>query len=942
MARVEDALELLLPDAEANVMNRARDVTHFLRLLSDDALSARAASVGIDWERARRELEQHDLRRLTQGIKDLLRHHLIAIADGESFAWYGEPVLGVQGAWRLLDDFRDELPWLAGVPEPGETPARVGERLLESLARLEASEAETSLWRARFARWTDGVRAAEKHYRTQIDRARASVPALVPPALVDDPPLARALIDGVAACLLDRGAVRDARAWLVQHAAVVGGDAHLRQLWAWTRLVLGDLAGAKSVLAGLRPWSGILPRALFELRAHRPEWLPCLAGRVPSDENDERSSEPTIYALGGDELPIRSRADLGAAVLCVFEFSPGRGTRALSSDVAPALRESLDDWLRDREGAWAVAGELEHRLVVTATAILVHREAEAALPGVLGRETARALVLVPILDLEGEVGGWLHIELEHHLVPSGTRLRRWAAVWAAELARNAARQRRSVDLTPARASNGAEPTNDACADVFRRIIVELGIKTQQRRWWGFTVHDGVLRQVASGGDGFTLDAEHPGEQRAVQRAVLTGGTVLFDEPAPKLAITAEAASGVALPLLAAKRVCGALAIESSRRRDFRDSDLERYSTVLDRGGLALRLAQFRRWHRAEFGFDLWFDVARPDFQSFAHNFLVAARSRSPVVLFGPAGSGKLVLTRWLHFENEGSSSPLKVFSCTLGPTRGGWARVLQSTVGGNLVLDDVEALDTGLQEELLCWLDGVDSTREIDGADDKADDAIDVDSEPARATRVFATTRIGLAAAVREGRLRHDLAQRLNRLELRVPSLRERREDILPLIERLAERFATEEDVATPMFTDEALALLWRQPWEGNIRELENVIYKLVLLQPSEGGARRAAIDPAHVARVARSFQLELTRKLNSRHPLRTDLIAALRVTRMSGGRINKTRAAHYMGWDPDTLVARMQDLGLDDRSELDPSIWTAEPPDVPETAEPRAAPPDA
>ena len=130
-------------------MNRARDVTHFLRLLSDDAHAARAASVGIDWDRARTELEVHDVRRIARALTDLMRHHLNAISGGEGFAWYGETALGVQAGWRLLEEFRDEMPWMAGVPEPGESPVQVAERLLESLVRLGVSDAEASLWRAR-------------------------------------------------------------------------------------------------------------------------------------------------------------------------------------------------------------------------------------------------------------------------------------------------------------------------------------------------------------------------------------------------------------------------------------------------------------------------------------------------------------------------------------------------------------------------------------------------------------------------------------------------------------------------------------------------------------------------------------------------------------------------------------------------------------------------
>src|SRR5439155_7661468 len=98
--------------------------------------------------------------------------------------------------------------------------------------------------------------------------------------------------------------------------------------------------------------------------------------------------------------------------------------------------------------------------------------------------------------------------------------------------------------------------------------------------------------------------------------------------------------------------------------------------------------------------------------------------------------------------------------------------------------------------------------------------------------------------------------------------------------------------------TDEALALLWRQRWEGNVRELESLVYKLVVLHPIAGSA--ATVEAHHVLEIAARFSIEIVRRLPSRHPDRADLVAALRVTRKPGGRANKTRAAAFLGWDPD------------------------------------------
>lgn len=932
MARGQDALELLLPDADARVVKRARSVTHFLRLLSDDARPAQAHTVGIDLDRARDELVLHDRQQLEQALCDLLRHHLAAATPADSFAWMGETELDVQTAWRRIEEFRDDLDWLAGVPGPGEPTEAVAERLLECLERLGPSPGESSLWRARFARVREGVRAAEKRFRAALERT---------PGVESDPGSSRALIAGVAECLLDRGAVREARSWLTQHLAVGGFDARLRQLACWARLLSGDVAGAKSALVGLRPWSGAIPASLVDLRAQRPEWLPCLAGRSPVEEPRDRRA-------CGSERPVRERSDLGAVVLGVFVFQPGSATLPLYLDVAPGLKDGIDAWLADRDGACAVPSEAEHRLVVSARAIVAHRDGLVPLSGALGRDTARSLALSPILDADGEVAGWLHIECEHHLLPSLARLESLARGWQSEVMseRDGPRSNRSIHLSMKRRTCGTARPNEKHSDLTSRafldLMQDLGIKTSQRRWWGFEVEDGRPVLVAQGGEGTGLSDLLIGRRRALTRALSTAGPVLFEEPDPRLSIHADAGSGVVLVLRAAGRTCGLLAIESSRRHDFRAGDVERYEAALEPWGLALRLAQFRVWHRERFGFDIWFDPARPDFSGFADHLMVAARSRSPVVLAGPQGAGKLILSRWLHFESRLRSGPQKVFSCGRGALPRGIADLFASARGGSLVLDDVEEMAPVLQEELLRWLEGVERPAPEDALSPASDSepqdhhgATGRDVPRASATvatnpwlRLVATTRTGLFPAMQSGRLRHDLARRLDRLQMFVPALKERREDILSLVDCLSRRFAAEEGLRAPVFTDEAQALMWRQPWEGNLRELENIVYKLVLLTRREVRAPRPILDADDVAEIAARYSLDLVRRLPSRHPLRSDLIAALRGSRRPGGRLNKSRAAMFLGWDPDTLVSRMQEAGIHEASLDEKPCWRVLAPD--------------
>jgi DNA-binding NtrC family response regulator len=116
--------------------------------------------------------------------------------------------------------------------------------------------------------------------------------------------------------------------------------------------------------------------------------------------------------------------------------------------------------------------------------------------------------------------------------------------------------------------------------------------------------------------------------------------------------------------------------------------------------------------------------------------------------------------------------------------------------------------------------------------------------------------------------------------------------------------------------TDEALALLWRQAWPGNLRQLESLVYKLVLLY------RGQTVGKYEILEMSQRFALGIRPRLSSRQPRREDLLQALDYTRTSGGRTNKTRAALYMGWDPDTLVARLQDLEIDPGEPDKPMGW--------------------
>jgi len=339
-------------------------------------------------------------------------------------------------------------------------------------------------------------------------------------------------------------------------------------------------------------------------------------------------------------------------------------------------------------------------------------------------------------------------------------------------------------------------------------------------------------------------------------------------------------------------VVGLVCIESTRRKDLGEA-LER-RLVERAAGLAdaLVVARFRAWHVERFGFDVHFDVRGQACADLFRDVLAAARARASVVIAGPPGSGKQVIARWVHFEG-GRDGPLHVVSCRFRPAdRRLFEREAPELARrGTLLLDGLDRLPRRHQRELVEHL-----TRH--SADPRGDDP--------DGPRWMATMQDSPADVFASGRLLPDLARRLERLQILAPSLARRREELPDLLSVLLERFAREEGVRAPILDDSAIAMLWRQPWEGNVRELENQAYQLVVQHMGE------SLDAAALEGIACHQGRELLRRLPSRNPDPECIRSALRSTRTRRGSINKTRAALYLGWDPDTLVARMKDLGLD------------------------------
>jgi len=290
-----------------------------------------------------------------------------------------------------------------------------------------------------------------------------------------------------------------------------------------------------------------------------------------------------------------------------------------------------------------------------------------------------------------------------------------------------------------------------------------------------------------------------------------------------------------------------------------------------------------------------------------------AHSSAPVLLRGESGSGKELVARALHSEGPRSVEPFVAVNCTalphalleselFGHVKGAFTGATTARRGlfveadrGTLFLDEIGDMPAELQAKLLRVLE--DGEVRAVGAD--ASRTVDV--------RIIAATHQELEARVREGRFRADLFYRLNVVTLRIPPLRERREDIPLLVEHFISRARTRNPRSKVTgLSPEVVAALGAMPWPGNVRELENLVERLVVLVPRET-AELADLRLHAPVPSAESHPLALAQQeLWPLRQLEAEYIAW--VVAHCGG--NKTRAAELLGIDVSTIHRREREKG--------------------------------
>ncbi len=225
-----------------------------------------------------------------------------------------------------------------------------------------------------------------------------------------------------------------------------------------------------------------------------------------------------------------------------------------------------------------------------------------------------------------------------------------------------------------------------------------------------------------------------------------------------------------------------------------------------------------------------------------------AQSQASVLVTGESGTGKELIARRIHARSQHDEGPFVVVNCTaipaelveaelFGHEKGAFTGATRARAGrfrqadrGTLFLDEVGELPLAVQGKLLRVLQ--EGVVDVVGADQPV--SVDV--------RIIAATNRDLRGAVNEGAFRQDLYFRLNVVEISVPPLRSRPEDIAILAEHFVREFAAGQEIA---ISDQVLAELQRRDWPGNVRELRNACERMVVLCQGDTLALDALPEPA-------------------------------------------------------------------------------------------------
>ena len=292
-----------------------------------------------------------------------------------------------------------------------------------------------------------------------------------------------------------------------------------------------------------------------------------------------------------------------------------------------------------------------------------------------------------------------------------------------------------------------------------------------------------------------------------------------------------------------------------------------------------------------------------------------AKSNSRIMLRGGSGVGKETAARYIHAQSDRAAGPFVVVGCaTIEPDRmeevlfgresgdhNGAQGLLEQAHGGVIYFDEVADMPLVTQSKILRVL--VDQKFQRVGGNDQ----IKVD------LRVLSSTSCDLEVEIAERRFREELFHRLNVVPVEVPTLEERREDIPKLVEHFVEHFNQTQGLNIRKLSDDAATLLQTLPWPGNVRQLKNVIERILILSdgtgpisadeiPTDTQKSAGANDGGGMSANWATLPLREAREAFEREYLITQI-------NRFGGNISKT--ANFVGMERSALHRKLKSLGV-------------------------------
>ncbi len=306
--------------------------------------------------------------------------------------------------------------------------------------------------------------------------------------------------------------------------------------------------------------------------------------------------------------------------------------------------------------------------------------------------------------------------------------------------------------------------------------------------------------------------------------------------------------------------------------------------------------------------------ASSSFKTLKSNLDKVTKSNGRVMLTGPAGSGKEIAARYIHANSNRVDAPFVTVNCASiepdrmeevlfgkeGQDRGVEPGMLEQANGGVVYFDEVADMPVGTQSKILRVL--VEQAFMRVGGSEKV--RVDV--------RVVSSTNKDLQSEIDAGRFREELYHRLNVVPISVPSLEERREDIPKLAEYFIKQLNNSQGLPQRPLSEEAVALLQTSAWPGNVRQLKNVIERVLILGDGTGPISTSELpqteaSPQEKDRVVLSGSLATLPLREARELFEREYLLT-QINRFGG---NISRTASFVGMERSALHRKLKSLGV-------------------------------